>query len=244
MHYTGRKLEIVTLDAARYLVTVTTSSIGTGINHDDETIVFPYLLGRLKARSLVGELMSVNAELSVLSVTIFQEMIPQGEEIVRGIHDELSTAYETEIPLQVHFHPHDDNGKTIVVLMATGVVFKDRVKIDSTKAKDYIYALGTPKHPGEINNLDSKELAKLYCVKELAESSAIHEIIILNGQSLAQTIEYMERNEDLVLQLESKDEDFINKRGYGASCLLFSSTNKVKNEDYDGITLHYLGRMA
>ncbi|QRN86343.1 hypothetical protein JR334_03730 [Clostridia bacterium] len=244
MHYTGRKLEIVTLDAARYLVTVTTSSIGTGINHDDETIVFPYLLGRMKARSLVGELMSVNAELSVLSATIFLEMIPQGEEIVRGIHDELSTAYDTEIPLQVHFHPHADNGKTIMALMATGAVYKDRVKIDSTKSKDYVYALGNPKHAEEINNLDSKELAKLYCVKELAESPSIHEIIILNGQSIIETIEYIERNEDLVMQLETADEELINKKGYGASCLLFTSTNKVRNENYDGIALHYLGRMV
>ena len=244
MQYTGRKIELVTLDAARYLVTVTTSSLGTGINHDDDTIVFPYLLGRLKARSLVGELMSVNAELSVLSATIFLEMIPQGEEIVRGIMDELSTVYESEIPLQVHFHPHENNGKTLLVMMATGVVFKDRVKIDSSRSRDYVYALGNPKQPEEINNLDSKELAKLYCIKELASMPAVHEIIVLNGQSLLDTIDFMERNEGLCMQLSLEDETLLNKKGTGASCLLFTTKSKVKSEDYDGIALHYLGRMA
>ncbi len=243
MLYTGRNLEIVTLDSVRYLVTTTTSSIGTGSNAGDDTIVFPYLLGRLKARSLVADLMSIYADLTVLTVTIFLELIPQGEEILRGIKDELSTVYQTEIPILSHFHPYAKTEQTVLVLMATGVVYKDRIKIDSTKRKDYLYALGLPKLSEEIINLDSMDLAKLYCIKELAQATSIHEIIALNGQTIAQTIDYIEKTVGLQCSLEIDNEEMLSKIGQGASCLVFSSSHKVKSADYDGIVLTYLGRM-
>lgn len=241
--YTGRKIEIITLDAARYLVTTTTSSFGVGINEGDNTIVFPYLLGRLKTRSLVGELMSINATLSVMSIIMFVEMIPYGEEIIRGIKDELSTAYDGEIPLLIHNESDEDNDKTILSMVASGVVYKEQIKVDSTLAKDFIYALGIPNSPDDITDLDSQELAKLYCIGELAMMPAIHEIFICNGQSLVQSIEYIERTIGLTFGYECQDEILLNKIGYGASCLLFSSKSRVKSQDFNGIPITYLGRM-
>lgn len=241
--YRGRKIEIITLDSARYLVTTTTSSMGIGINAGDKSIVFPYLLGRLKARSLVGELMSISASLSVLSVIMFVEMVPYGEEIIRGIRDELSTAYDDEIPLLVHNQVQEDNDKTILTMVASGVVYKEQIKIDSTQRLDFIYALGLPRLPEDITDLDGPLLAKLPFIQELAHNPLIHEIYVSNGQSFLETINYMEKTMGLTLGLECEDEELLEKAGYGASSLLFSSKSRVKSQHYDGVPITYLGRM-
>lgn len=243
MSYTGRKIEIVTLDTARYLVCANTASTGVGINEEDSTIVFPYILGRIKARTVLGELFAVGAELSMLSITVLADHAANGEEIVRGIRDELSTTSDADLPIQTSYLDEKDNRRTGLVITAIGMAYKSKIKVAASQPGDYIYALGKPKRTSEINSLDDREIAKLYCICELAALGSVHEIMLLEEGSIRDALECISANTGLNHRMEEVEDVDPNRIGNAGTCIVFTCAHRVKNSDYDGIGLTYIGRM-
>lgn len=241
--HVGRNIEIVTLDSARYLVSAHTASIGTGVSEGDVTIVFPYILGRIRARTVLGELFAIGAELSMLNITVFSSQSANGEEIVRGIRDELSTASESDVPLQVQVVDDPENQQTGLVIQAVGTVYKNRIKIASSRPGDFIYALGVPKKTGDISSLDDREIAKLFCITELAGVGAIHEVMLLENQTISGVVQAICRNTGLTVDQENPDGADLDRVGDAGTCIVFTSSNRVTRNTYEGIRLFYLGRM-
>ena len=243
MSYTGRNIEIVTLDTARYLVCANTASTGIGINEEDSTIVFPYILGRIKARTVLGELFAVGAELSMLTITIFADQNANGEEIVRGIRDELSTTSDADLPIQTNYLEEEGNRRTGLVITALGMAYKNKIKVAASQPNDYIYALGKPKRTSEINSLDDREIAKLYCISELAAVGSVHEIMLLEDGSIRDALECISTNTGLNHRIEQTENLDLNRVGNAGTCIVFTCAHRVKNSDYDGIGLTFIGRM-
>ena len=243
MSYFGRNIEIVTLDTARYMVCANTSSMGIGVNEDDTTIVFPYILGRIKARTVLGELFAVGAELSMISITIFTDQNANGDEIVRGIRDELSTVSDINVPIQTSFIDDQDNKRTGLVIMALGTAYKNKIKVAASRSGDYIYALGTPKMTHEINSLDDQEIAKLFCISDLAGIGSVHEIMLLENQSIRDALSYLSYNTGLSYNIENPQEAPLDSTGNAGTCLVFTCAHKVRGHNYNGIGLFYIGRM-
>lgn len=238
------RMQVVTLDAARYLVSASVNSHGLGVNREDTAILFPYFLGRLKARALLARVLAVGAEPSVLGVTIFSESEENTQEVLRGIRDEASTVLPGELPLMLNDASREKSPATILVMTASGVVFKDRIKISSTRPGDHVYLLGTPRDIGEIRDLDGPELCRLRSVRELASSALIHEVRVVDGQSLREILADLGELTQTPCRVLPVEEDLLDREGVGASGVVFSSRVPVRSRTLDGVRILEIGRMG
>lgn len=239
-----RTMQVVTLDAARYLVTASVNSHGLGINREDTAILFPYFLGRLKTRALLARILSVGAELSIFGITVFSESDENTEEVLRGVRDEASTVLPGELSLLVNDVCREKSPSTVIVMTASGVVFKDRIKISSTRPGDHVYLVGTPRSIEEISDLDGPDLCRLRSVRELAASALVHEVRVVDGQSLREILGNLQDLTQTPCRLLPAEEGFLDREGVGASGVVFSSRVPVRSRTLDGIPIREIGRMG
>ncbi len=183
---TARDVRLIRLDRERVLAVSCDSAGGIGPKPLDRVKVDGYTVGRFTARVALMEVLSVGAEPICLANTLAVEPNPTGNQIIRGICEEVEyAALDPRIPLTNSTEKNVRTRQTGVGVTIVGMSPVGGIRIGRCKPGDSIVAVGLP-HVGHEVMRGEKErmLADSRDVRILLKLRFVHEIIPVGSQGI------------------------------------------------------------
>lgn len=178
----NRDVSFIELNESLYLAVACDSCGGIGEKVKDVVKVPPYVVGRLTTRVAMMEILSAGASPKALTAAICSEPAPTGERILTGIRDELNDL-SLNLPLTISTEKNMKTCQTGLGITIIGLVKKESLRINKTKAGDRLYCVGVPKVGNEISLVDP-EIANSLLIKELLEIPGVHDIIPVGSKGI------------------------------------------------------------
>lgn len=173
MEFKHRDIQLLDLSSEEFLVISCDSCGGVGLKENDIVKASPYIVGKFTARVCLSEILSLKAEPMTMSISICSEPVPTGEEIIKGIKDELSEI-DIDIPLIISTEKNITTSMTALGISVFGRVKKDSILLDRVTKGDIVYILGKPCVGDEVlknvkNICTTKDILKVVNDKKVCE---------------------------------------------------------------------------
>ena len=214
----NRDVSFIELNEDLYLAVACDSCGGIGEKERDVVRVPPYIVGRFTTRVALMEILSVGAKPKTLTAAICNEPDPTGKGMLIGIKDELKDL-SPNLPITISTEKNMKTCQTGLGITIIGLVEKESLRINETKAGDKLYCVGMPKVGNEIS-LDDPEIANSLLVKELLEIPAVHAIIPVGSKGLKGEAEMLASFLGLELEWNKNLLIDIQKTAGPATCVL------------------------
>jgi hypothetical protein len=183
---TARDLRLIRLDRERVLAISCDSAGGIGPKPIDRVKVDGYAVGKFTARVALMEVLSVGAEPICLANTLAVEPKPTGNQIIKGIREEIECAgLDSRIPMTCSTEKNIRIRQTGVGVTVVGKARAGAIRIGRSRAGDSILAVGLP-HVGHevIRGEKEQMLADSRDVRILLKLPFVHEIIPAGSQGI------------------------------------------------------------
>ena len=139
---TNRDLLILRIDRGRLLVVSCDAAGGIGSKPHDKVKASPRIVGRMTARVALMELLAVGADPISIAGTLAVEPEPTGNQVLRGIADEIRTAGLHGLPIICSSEKNVKVSQTGVGVTAFGSLANSRLKIGRCRPGDELVAVG------------------------------------------------------------------------------------------------------
>lgn len=166
------------------------------------------------------EILAVGANPKALTAAICNEPNPTGKGMLSGIKDELKDL-SPKLPLTISTEKNMKTCQTGLGVTIIGLVEKESLRINKTKAGDKLYCVGVPKVGNEIS-LDDPEIANSLLIKELVDISDIHDIIPVGSKGIKGEAEMLVSFLGLELEWNKNLPIDIQKTAGPATCVLIT----------------------
>jgi hypothetical protein len=221
-----RDVNLVALDDNCYLAIACDSCGGVGEKERDIVRVPPYIVGRFTTRVTLMEILSVGASPKALTAAICNEPEPTGEGMLMGIKDELKALY-FDLPLIISTEKNMKTCQTGLGITIVGLVGKNRLHINKTKAGDKLYCVGMPKVGNEVS-LDDTQIATSSLINELLQIPGIHDIIPIGSKGIKAEADMLVSFLGLKLNWNKNLPIDIKKTAGPATCVLVTCPTELK----------------
>jgi len=212
----------------RMLVVGCDSSGGVGPKPLDMVNVSGYVVGRYVARVALMEVASTGAKPICLVNTSCVEPKPLGEEILRGVRDEVEEAGLGPIIFTGSSEKNFQVQQTATGVVVIGVAEEGQLRIGVSQSGDVIMALGRP-YVGEEVVAHESEVADVQDLRMLLEDDSIHEVIPVGSRGIAHEATTIAQDSHLTLKLQSTPNVDLNKSAGPSTVLLASAqTSAIK----------------
>jgi hypothetical protein len=222
-----RDLTMMNLPDGSILVIACDSLGGIGSKPQDVVTVPGYIVGRFAARVPLMEVMATGAKPQVLVNALCVEMSPTGQEILKGIQDEILAG---EINIPVITGSTEENaqtcqtgvGITVIGLLKPGEVFR----AGPARKGELVICVGKPKVGHEVY-LEDSEIANLSLLKRILELTYVTDILPVGSKGIAYEARLLAQTAGLTLKLSEKESlgtssQILAKSAGPATCLLCS----------------------
>jgi hypothetical protein len=179
-----RDVLIEPLDSEQYLVISCDSCGGIGNKPGDVLKLSAYFTGRYTARVAILELLSVGAELKVISNAVANEMHPTAEEIIHGILDELQTAGLHNISLTGSTEENMQTSCTGVGITAIGTAKQSDLMIHKPVAGDVALLVGLPKMGDEVVLGEDPEIIQYDDVQRIRKEASVRQLLPIGSKGI------------------------------------------------------------
>ncbi len=236
MGYRGRDVEVTFADGL--CVVVACDSCGAiGGKELDVIRVPPYISGRFTTRVALFEVLTTGVQPRIGTVAICNEPNPTGEEILRGVRDELNMAGVGPLPIAISCEKNMPTKQTGLGITLVGMGEVGDLRIAATKPRDNIFCLGVPKVGSEVDSPDDPEIVQAEHLRLLLKERKVHDIIPVGSQGIlgeihilatALNLSFIAANRpDLGQFLDvghnSLETPNIRKSGGPATCVIFTA---------------------
>lgn len=221
-----RDVNLVTLLEDFYLAIACDSCGGVGEKEMDVVKASPYIVGRFTTRLNLMEILSVGATPKALTAAICNEPNPTGEGILMGIEDELKEL-SLCLPITISTEKNMKTCQTGVGITVVGLVEKQHLRLNKTKAGDTLYCVGVPKVGNEVS-LEDTEIATSTLVRELLKKPDVHDIIPVGSKGIKGEAEMLTAFLGLKLYWNEILPVDIKKTAGPATCVLVTSPTELK----------------
>ena len=207
-----------------YLITAVDSDGAVGPKEHDVVRVGGYECGRFGARVPLMEILACGAIPIAAFDQLSVEMFPTGQEIIRGVRDELaSIGLPSDFPIS---GSTEDNLLTVqtgmgVVIM--GIVAKSDFRPGSSKPGDDIYCIGIPKSgPHDIVRLDDPETADAKTVEIICRSVPVHDVLPVGSKGIFHEAQQLGKTAHRTVIIREHCPFSLKKSGGPSTCFLVS----------------------
>jgi hypothetical protein len=214
----NRDVSFIELNKNLYLAVACDSCGGIGEKERDVVKVPPYIVGRFTTRVTLMEVLSVGAKPKALTAAICNEPDPTGEGVLIGIKDELKDLSH-KFPITISTEKNMKTCQTGLGITIVGLVEKESLRINKTKAGDKLYCVGVPKVGNEIS-LDDPKIANSLLIKRLLDIPAVHDIIPVGSKGIKGEAEMLVSFLGLKLKWNKNLPIDIQKTAGPATCVL------------------------
>jgi hypothetical protein len=241
--YKGRDVEVVVLDDGKCMVMACDSSGAIGEKELDLVKASPYLVGRLTARVALLEVISVGARPQMLSATISNEPFPTGEQVLKGVRDELHFMQLDHVlkHITISTEKNFETKQTAIGITVIGVCKPIDLKISSSENQDSVYLLGLPKVGNEIQGFDDQEIVNGQQVMQLLENSSVHDILPIGSKGISKELELMCANSALEFVLDPRIAIDIEKSAGPSTCLIVTIAKDAELGEFDALPIAKIG---
>ncbi len=211
------------------LIIAVDSDGGIGSLEGDTIKCDPYQLGRFAMRVPLLELLSSGASpLAAFDVSTIPTKGP-GEEIVRGVRDELKQAgLQSDFPLS---GSTEDNVPTVMTGIGTtivGLVCNADFRPGQSRRGDAIICVGIPKSaPEDIVLLEDKEMVNQMDIINILKVEGVHEILPIGSKGIENEAHQLAEFSSAKFIPEVDLGININKSGGPSTCVIVSCMPNV-----------------
>lgn len=228
MGYKGRDVEIVELNENQCLVIACDSCGAIGVKEFDLVKIEPYVVGRFTARVALMEILSVGALPKALSVAISNEPFPTGEEIIKGVKDELASIPSTSVPIAISTEKNMETKQTGLGVTAVGICNKENIRINKSNHGDFVYCLGIPKVGSEIRGASDLDIARSSDIDKLTKVHGIKDIIPVGSRGILKEIETLCSILNYKFVRDPEVSLDMNKSSGPSTCLIFTCSAEAR----------------
>lgn len=219
-----RDLTRIALTKEYSLIVAVDSDGGIGSLEGDTIKCDPYQLGRFAMRVPLLELLSCGAIPLAAFDMLTIPMKGAGEEIVRGVRDELKQAgLDSNFPLS---GSTEDNVPTIMTGIGTtiiGLVHNADFRPGNSHYGDAIVCAGIPKSaPDDTVLLDDKEMINQQDILNILQIEGIHEILPIGSKGIEYEAHQLAQLASVEFNLESNCAIDLKKSGGPSTCVIVS----------------------
>lgn len=242
-----RDLNLVPWNEDNYLVISCDSSGGIGNKSDDRIKVSPRKLGFFTTQVALMEMLSIGARPLALSNTLSVEMDPDGDEIIKGIHDALQLLLD---PVQVEVTGStEENIKVTQTGMGITLMGKVNIKefrFPKTCECDLAVVIGKPMVGEMVLQADQSEMFSLETLQRILGKEYIHEMIPAGSKGIIHEIRELEKREELVFRASKTEPvDLYASSGPATSALITIEKKNLGVLRKDaGIPLYVVGEFV
>ncbi|HEB85000.1 MAG TPA: hypothetical protein ENI92_08385 [Bacteroidetes bacterium] len=221
---TLRDLLLTELVPPMLLVVSSDSDGGIGPKQHDAFACPAYVLGRFGVRVPLMECIAAGAVPLLVVDVLSVEMIPTGEEIIRGVRDEVTQAGLDGS--SVITGSTEDNVPTVQTGMGVvviGLAEEGDLRPGSSRAGDQVVCIGLPKSaPEDDVRVDDPGIADVDCVRRLAGIDHVHDILPVGSHGVEYEFREMARTAGLAGVLRGSPPFDLGKSGGPSTCVLAS----------------------
>jgi len=234
-----RDVNFIKINESEFIVTSCDSCGAIGLKKND-VVKVPYnVTGKYTARVCLMEILSIGAKPIGLTVNICNEPSPTGEEILRGIKDELKEI-DYNIPITISTEKNMQTSMTALGVTAIGIVNKNDLIVNKISAGDYIYVAGIPSVGNEVIK-NRKIISSTKTVIKTLGLKNIKEIIPVGSTGIRGELNKLMNSGNLKISLIENAKIDINKSAGPSTCIIIISNGRIKDK-FD-IPLNLLGRI-
>jgi hypothetical protein len=244
--YKGRDVEVIILENSQCMVMACDSAGAIGEKELDLVNASPYLVGRLTARVALLEIISVGAIPQMLSATISNEPFPTGEQLLKGVREELQCMKLDDVlnHIAISTEKNFETKQTALGITAIGVCKPEALRISCSENQDHVYVLGLPKVGNEIQGLDDTEIIHGKNVMTLLENTSVHDMIPVGSKGILKEIELMCTNSGCRFVLDTKVKVDITKSAGPSTCMIVTITKDAELDGFEGLPIARLGYLV
>lgn len=182
---TSRDLLLLRIGGDRLLVVSCDSAGGIGSKPYDKVRASPRVVGRMTARVALMELLAVGADPISIAATLAVEPKPTGNQILRGIVDEVRHAGCGRLPMVCSSEKNVSVSQTGVGVTVLGSLASSRLMIGRCRPGDELVAIGEPRVKDEILEGERHRLiADTKDVRKLRKISLVREMIPVGSKGI------------------------------------------------------------
>lgn len=181
-----RDLTVLQLLGDLLLVVAVDSDGAIGPKEDDVVKVDGYLCGRFGTRVPLMEILACDAIPIAAFDALAVEMKPLGEEIIRGMRDELlSVGLPADFPISGSTEDNVPTKQTGMGIVILGMVEQKAFRPGSSKSGDEVFLVGTPKSgPADVVDIEDHEIATGVSVIECSRIDGVNDILPVGSKGV------------------------------------------------------------
>ncbi|HZK54012.1 MAG TPA: alpha-ribazole kinase [Desulfosporosinus sp.] len=230
MGYFGRDVEVVLINKDSYLVASCDSCGAIGMKELDALKIPCFITGKLTARVALLEVLATGAVPQMLTVAISNEPYPTGDELLRGVNDELESAGLKALPMAISTEKNMPTQQTGLGISVIGLAEKNLLRIGTAQLGDEIYCLGFPKVGAELNNPEDPEIVPVKALQDLLEILSIHDIIPVGSRGILSEANQLAATVNSQLCVDPTCALNLEKSAGPSTCLIFSASSSIDLE--------------
>ncbi|SHK44366.1 AIR synthase related protein [Paramaledivibacter caminithermalis] len=241
MLYTHRDVSFIHLNDSQFLAIACDSCGAIGLKEKDIVMVPPNITGKYTTRVCLMEILSIGATPIGITVNICNEPNPTGNNILKGVMDELSEA-GFDIPITISTEKNMETYMTALGITIIGIINKNDILIKELSSGDYIYAIGNPSIGNEVleNQALISDLKILRKVLEL-EKENIKEVIPVGSSGIKGELDNLNKYRSIKIRFINNLKIDINKSAGPCTVIIAISKSKFKNDL--GIPISLIGKI-
>jgi hypothetical protein len=181
-----RDLTVIDLVGDLLLVVAVDSDGAIGPKPGDVVKTTGYACGRFGARVPLMEILASGAVPIAAFDPLAVERVPLGDEIIRGIQDELrSIGLPPEFPLSGSTEDNVPTRQTGMGVVLIGLVEKKEFRPGCSMRNDQVFCIGIPKSgPADEVRLEDPDIASAKTVVEVSTLEGVHDILPVGSKGL------------------------------------------------------------
>jgi hypothetical protein len=244
MGYKGRDVEVVSLNEEQYLVAACDSCGAIGMKELDRVKVPWTITGRFTARVALLEVLSIGAVPKMITVAISNEPEPTGEEILKGVREELRAMDLVSLPMAISTEKNMLTQQTGLGITAVGLCEKKELRLGQSKSGDSVFCLGVPKVGAEIVSADDPEIAQGRQIKMLLEYPEILDIIPIGSRGIQGEAESLAMTVNAQFIPETKCPLDLEKSAGPSTCLIFTAPDDIQLPNLSSMPICKVGKLS
>lgn len=179
-----RDLTLIKIDKNKTMVVACDSCGSVGMKEGDSLKVNPFYTGKYTARGTLLEVLCTGAEIVTVVDAICNEMENTGEEIIRGIEEELKVAGINRVVLTGSTEENFPTVSTALGITVIGIVDTNALRVNSVKANSILISIGLPKVGDEVKLNNDEDIVHYNDIEILLHMKGVYEMIPVGSKGI------------------------------------------------------------
>jgi hypothetical protein len=222
-----RDLTLIKIDENKTMVIACDSCGSVGMKEGDALKVAPFYTGKYTARVALLEVLCTGAEVVTVVDAICNEMKNTGEEIIKGIEEELNEAGIKQVVLTGSTEENFPTVSTALGITVIGIMETHALKVNKVRENSRVVSIGLPKVGDEIKLNNDEDIVHYSDIEILLHTEGVYEIIPVGSKGILNEACDLAKFNGMKFEIEENIQVDINKSGGPSTAIIASISNEA-----------------